>query len=164
MRELRPGQTVPFTVARKRRTTVDVTLADRPHGLSRRGRLDALVVVSNRGPVGFRAGPDGSLETVRGAGGLVTALRPLVDRHPVTWVASALSDADREVAAAGPRDERSASGSPFRLRFVAHDPDAYRLFYGVVANPVLWFVQHGLGARHDPAPTSPSPGATATSP
>jgi trehalose 6-phosphate synthase len=110
-----------------------------------------LVVVSNRGPVGFRAGPDGSLETVRGAGGLVTALRPLVDQHPVTWIASALGDADRKVAAAGPRDERSASGSPFRLRFVVHDPDAYRLFYGVVANPVLWFVQHGLWElKHDP--------------
>ena len=110
-----------------------------------------LVVVSNRGPVGFRHGADGSLETVRGAGGLVTALRPLVDRSAVTWVASAMSDADRSVAAQGARMERSAAGSRFRLRLVAHDPAVYRLFYGVVANPVLWFVQHGLwDLKHDP--------------
>jgi len=110
-----------------------------------------LVVVSNRGPVGFRRGADGSLTTVRGAGGLVTALRPLVDHGDVTWVASAMGDVERELAAAGPRDERSASGTPFRLTLVAHDPEAYRLFYGVVANPVLWFVQHGLwDLKHDP--------------
>ena len=109
-----------------------------------------LVVVSNRGPVGFRRGADGSPTTVRGAGGLVTALRPLVDHGDVSWVASAMGDVERELAAAGSRDERSAAGTPFRLTLVAHDLEAYRLFYGVVANPVLWFVQHGLwDLKHD---------------
>ena len=112
---------------------------------------EPLVVVSNRGPVGFRRGPGGELETFGGAGGLVTALRPLVDRHDVTWVASAMTDTDREVAASGRRLERSASGSPFALRLVPHDPEVYRLFYGVVANPVLWFVQHRLwNLKQDP--------------
>ena len=111
-----------------------------------------LVVVSNRGPVGFRRSAEGEPTTVRGAGGLVTALRPLVDRGDVTWVASAMGDVERELAAAGTREERSDAGTPFRLRLVAHDPEAYRLFYGIVANPVLWFVQHGLwGLKHDPA-------------
>jgi trehalose 6-phosphate synthase len=114
-------------------------------------RREPLVVVSNRGPVGFRTGPVGALETSGGAGGLVTALRPLVDRYDVTWVASAMSDADREVAASGRRMQRSASGLPFALRLVAHDADVYRLFYGVLANPVLWFVQHRLwNLKHDP--------------
>ena len=103
-----------------------------------------LVVVSNRGPVGFRRSTDGEVEEVRGAGGLVTALRPLVERGDVTWVASAMGEVERELAAGGPREERSASGTPFRLRLVTHEPEAYRQFYGVVANPVLWFVQHGL--------------------
>jgi trehalose 6-phosphate synthase len=112
---------------------------------------EPLVVVSNRGPVGFRRGANGALETVRGAGGLVTALRSLVDRDDVTWVASAMSAGDRGIAGQGARRERSAAGSPFRLRLVAHDPDVYRLFYGVVANPVLWFVQHGLwDLKHEP--------------
>lgn len=112
---------------------------------------DPLVLVSNRGPVGFRRAADGSLETVRGAGGLVAALSPLVDRHDVAWVASAMGDTEREVALEGPREERSEAGSSFRLRLVAHDPEAYRLFYTVLANPVLWFVQHGLwDLKHDP--------------
>ena len=109
--------------------------------MSRRRRL---VVVSNRGPLGYRQGADGSLETLRGAGGLVTALRPLVDSHEITWVASAMGDAERRLAAEGPRVERSAAGTAFTLRLVAHEPEAYRQYYGVIANPVLWFVQHGL--------------------
>jgi trehalose 6-phosphate synthase len=114
-------------------------------------RAKPLVLVSNRAPIGFSLGRDGALEAKRGAGGLVTALRSLVDRHDVTWVASAMSDADREVAARGARDERSAAGSSFRLRFVSHDPEVFRLFYGVVANPALWFVQHGLwDLKQDP--------------
>ena len=110
-----------------------------------------LVVVSNRGPVTHRRQPGGTLETVRGAGGLVAALAPLADRHEVAWVASAMGDADREVAEAGPRAVRSPSGAPVRLHLVAHAPEAYRLFYTVLANPVLWFVQHGLWSlKHDP--------------
>ncbi|HKY25571.1 MAG TPA: trehalose-6-phosphate synthase [Gaiella sp.] len=113
---------------------------------------EPLVVVSNRGPVGFRRAEDGTLSTVRGAGGLVTALRPLVDRGDVTWVASAMGDVERDLAGDGARDEVSAAGTPFRLRLVPHDPEAYRQFYGIVANPVLWFVQHGLWElMHDPA-------------
>jgi trehalose 6-phosphate synthase len=112
---------------------------------------DPLVVVSNRGPVGFRRERNGALETVRGAGGLVAALAPLVDRHDVAWVASALGDVDREVASEGVREERSEAGSPFRLRLVAHDPAEYELFYAVLANPVLWFVQHDLwDLKRDP--------------
>jgi trehalose 6-phosphate synthase len=112
---------------------------------------DPVVLVANRGPVGFRRTPDAGLTTVRGAGGLVTAIRPLVDRGDVTWVASAIGAAERELAAAGARDERSAAGTPYRLRLVEHDPEAYGLFYGVVANPVLWFLQHGLwDIKHDP--------------
>ena len=110
-----------------------------------------LVVVSNRGPVTHRREADGSVVAVRGAGGLVAALAPLADHPPVAWVASAMSDADREIAAAGAGDVRSESGAPMRLHLVAHEPDAYRLFYTVVANPVLWFVQHGLWElKHDP--------------
>jgi trehalose 6-phosphate synthase len=110
-----------------------------------------LVVVSNRGPVTHRHGTDGSLDAVRGAGGLVAALAPLAERHDLAWVASAMGEADREVAEAGPRDVLTASGAPLRLHLVAHAPEAYRLFYTVVANPVLWFVQHGLWAlKHDP--------------
>ena len=121
---------------------------------------EPLVVVSNRGPVTHRREPDGSIAAVRGAGGLVAALAPLADHRSVVWVASAMSDADREVAVEGPGDVRSESGAPVRLHLVAHEPEAYRLFYTVVANPVLWFVQHGLwDLKRDPDADLARPGA-----
>jgi trehalose 6-phosphate synthase len=58
-----------------------------------------------------------------------------------------MSDDDRIVAAEAPDgviDENSRSGSPFRLRLIAHDRDAFRGYYDVVANPMLWFIQHRL--------------------
>ena len=109
-----------------------------------------LIVVSNRGPIGYvREG--GERIARRGAGGLVTALAPLVSHHDVTWIASALSDEDRVVAAEGPVEATAPDGSRYRLRLVAHDPVAYDLYYHVVANPALWFVQHGLWElKHEP--------------
>jgi trehalose 6-phosphate synthase len=114
-------------------------------------RRKPLIIVSNRGPVGFRRGPHGAVEATRGAGGLVTALRPLVDRNDVTWVASAMGEVEREIAGGGLRTETSPSGTTFSLRLAAHDAEVYRLFYGGIANPVLWFVQHGLwDLKQDP--------------
>lgn len=103
-----------------------------------------LIVVSNRGPLAFARDAGGARVARRGAGGLVTALAPLVSHHDVTWIASALSDEDRAVAAEGALVETARDGSRYRLRLVAHRPSAYDLYYNVVANPALWFVQHGL--------------------
>jgi trehalose 6-phosphate synthase len=108
-----------------------------------------LIVVSNRGPVGFTRDPSGKRVARRGGGGLVTALRSLVSHHDVTWIASAISDEDREVAeeaGGGTIEERARDGSPYRLRLVAHGESAYDWYYNVVSNPVLWFVQHYLWA------------------
>jgi len=106
-----------------------------------------LIVVSNRGPVTFDRGADGSRVARRGGGGLVTALRSLVAMHDVTWIASAMTDEERVVAAesgGAAIDETARDGSPYRLRLVAHEPTAYDWFYNVVANPTLWFLQHYL--------------------
>lgn len=102
-----------------------------------------LIVVSNRGPISYGRG-GGERVAVRGAGGLVTALAPLVSHHDVTWIASAISAEDRVVAASGTVAETARDGSRYRLRLIAAPPSAYDLYYNVIANPVLWFVQHGL--------------------
>ena len=83
----------------------------------------------------------------RGGGGLVTAVDSLASAYDVTWIASAFSEEDASVAAeAGHRsfDETSRRESPFRLRLVVHDAAAYDRHYNVVANPMLWFIQHRL--------------------
>ena len=93
-----------------------------------------LIVVSNRGPVTFAR--DGTAR--RASGGLATALRSLLQYHDVTWIASAMSEGDRERA--GEVLEQDA----YRLKLVAHSPQAYDWYYNVVANPMLWFIQHSL--------------------
>ncbi|HEX5450145.1 MAG TPA: trehalose-6-phosphate synthase [Gaiellaceae bacterium] len=93
-----------------------------------------LIVVSNRGPVAYDRDAAGKRIEKRGAGGLVTALRGLVARHDVTWIASAISDEDRVVAREPATD----------VVLVAHDAASYRGYYDVIANPLLWFVQHEL--------------------
>ena len=106
-----------------------------------------LIVVSNRGPATYARASDGTRIARRGGGGLVTALRGFLDHHDVTWIASAMSSEDRVVASdnsGGAFDETSREGSPFRLRLVAHEAQAYDWFYNVVSNPTLWFIQHYL--------------------
>jgi trehalose 6-phosphate synthase len=102
-----------------------------------------LIVVSNRGPISFGRDDRGERTAQRGGGGLVTALRGLVTMHDVTWIASAISDEDRALAGEA-MYEAAPDGSPFRLRFVAHEEQAYDWHYNVVANPMLWFVHHRL--------------------
>jgi trehalose 6-phosphate synthase len=106
-----------------------------------------LIVVSNRGPVSFARDEAGNRVAGRGAGGLVTALRGLVSHHDVTWIASAMSEEDRLVAAeqdGEPIDEETSGGAPCRLRFVVNHPAAYDGYYRVVSNGTLWFIQHYL--------------------
>jgi len=88
---------------------------------------------------------------------VVTALGGLLAHHDVTWVASAMTDEDRAVAAEhdGSFVEETVDGASYRLRLVEHDPAAYHRFYNVLANPTLWFLQHylwGLGAAPDFGP------------
>jgi trehalose 6-phosphate synthase len=106
-----------------------------------------LIVVSNRGPVSYRCDADGTRSARRGGGGLVTALGPLVSRHDVTWIASAMTEEDHAVsgeAGGGAFEETGREGRPYRLRLVQHDPADYHHYYNVLANPVLWFLQHYL--------------------
>ncbi len=102
-----------------------------------------LVLVSNRGPVTFE--PDGRVR--RGTGGLVTALIGLASHRDVTWIASAMTEED--VLAAEEHDGRpfpvrAPGGGEYRVKLVASDPDAYDRFYNIIANPMLWFIQHYL--------------------
>lgn len=98
-----------------------------------------IVLVSNRGPVSFHHDDEGRLVSRRGAGGLVSGIGPLVTATGATWLAAAISEGDREAAAAG-----IVEADGFRVRLLALDPEVYRLAYDVVSNEVLWFAHHGL--------------------
>jgi trehalose 6-phosphate synthase len=105
-----------------------------------------LVIVSNRGPAEFERTEDGERVVRRGGGGLVTALSGLVAHRGSLWVASAMTAEDVAVS-------REANGSPviqeldgvtYEVLLVESDPVAFDRFYNVMANPILWFIQHYL--------------------
>ena len=101
----------------------------------------SIVVASNRGPVSFDHDEEGRLVAQRGAGGLVTALVGVLPGHDATWVAAAMTDGDREVAAGA---EAPDSGLPIRTRYVVVPSERYDGYYNEIANRTLWFAHHYL--------------------
>ena len=102
-----------------------------------------LVLVSNRGPVTF----DSDGNTVRGSGGLVTALTGLASHRDAIWIASAMNEYDAAVSRGNDGRAvavRSPAGGEYQVRLVVSDAEAYDRFYNVFANPMLWFIQHYL--------------------
>lgn len=104
------------------------------------------MVVAHRGPVTFIEA-NGRRVAERNGGGLVTALRDIIRNVEGTrFLCAANSEADRAVASLGwypvPFD-----GSTCLVRMLDIEPDAHHGFYGVIANPLLWFVQHYLWSQ-----------------
>ena len=99
------------------------------------------ILVSNRGPQDPR--DDGSFR--RGAGGVVTGLLTLAEAVDATWVACARTDAERRLAERSPEGLTvRLAGGKGKLHYAIPSPEQYELYYSVIANPVLWFIQHYL--------------------
>ena len=104
-----------------------------------------LIIVSNRGPAQFERDESGERTVRRGGGGLVTALSGLVSHRDALWIASAMTDEDVAVSEErGGPVELDLDGIDYRVLLVGSDPEAYDRFYNVIANPILWFIQHYL--------------------
>jgi trehalose 6-phosphate synthase len=96
-------------------------------------RQSSLVVVANRLPVDDSVAPDGACEWRRSPGGLVSALHPILQHAPATWVgwaggtdtAPALPDVDG-----------------VRMHTVALSEDDVRQHYEGFANATLWPLYH----------------------
>jgi trehalose 6-phosphate synthase len=129
-----------------------------------------VVLLSHRGPARFQRTASG-LTIKRGAGGLVTALMGLAEHlDDAVWVCAAATQADADVAteheghsveiAFDPQPQLVDAddddpGPTINVRYVDVDPDRHDAFYTQIANPLLWFVQHGLyGLASDPTITA----------
>jgi trehalose 6-phosphate synthase len=102
-----------------------------------------MMLVTHRGPYRFSVRDDGSFAAHRGAGGLVSAMLPLVQRDDIgetpSWVAAAIDEGDRAAVAAG-----AATVPGLDLHLLDLDPALHRMHYDVISNAVLWFLHHGL--------------------
>jgi trehalose 6-phosphate synthase len=101
-----------------------------------------VVIVSNRGPFSFKRDANGAFRVERGAGGLVTALGALAEKHDVLWVAAAMDEDDRAWVDEQPDGAQQVEG--ISLRLLKPDEEAYQGYYNVISNPLLWFIQHQL--------------------
>ncbi|MEU6348636.1 trehalose-6-phosphate synthase [Streptomyces sp. NPDC047072] len=95
-----------------------------------------VLVASNRGPVSYAVGDDGTLNAKRGGGGLVSGLSAIGPEAGALWVCSALSDGDREVVRQGVGEDG--------VRMLPIPADVHADAYNGIANSVLWFVHHLL--------------------
>ena len=107
-------------------------------------------MASNRGPVSYQFDADGSLAGQRGGGGMIAgvteglvALGPEAD---VTWICTALSDADRVAAALQRAAARAGvhEEGGIRVQMLDIPPGIFERAYNNVANSALWFVHHLL--------------------
>ena len=105
-----------------------------------------LVIVSNRGPAQFERSDAGERLVQRGGGGLVTALTGLVAHRGALWIASAMTDEDIAVSREHEGEPVSVEldGVDYQVLMVESDAEAYERFYNIIANPILWFIQHYL--------------------
>ncbi|MFB7047740.1 trehalose-6-phosphate synthase [Streptomyces microflavus] len=92
-----------------------------------------VLVASNRGPITYTLGEDGTLDAKRGGGGLVSGLSAVDDK---LWVCAALGNGDREAV-------RRGVGEP-GVRMLDIDAEVHADAYNGIANSVLWFVHHLL--------------------
>ena len=106
------------------------------------------IIVANRAPLvlhqadPYRNTPE---RLVKGAGGLVTAMTSLAAATDAVWVAIARDASDRTLAERGDPAELTADdGTTVKVAFVEPASQAYDLYYNVISNPLLWFIQHYL--------------------
>ncbi|RYD49147.1 MAG: trehalose-6-phosphate synthase, partial [Verrucomicrobiaceae bacterium] len=100
------------------------------------------IVVSNREPFVHEKRADGSVECVRPASGMATALHPIMMASGGTWVAQGTGTADRQSV-----DENDSLMVPpenpsYKLRRVWLDAELERGFYYGLSNEGLWPLCH----------------------
>jgi trehalose 6-phosphate synthase len=105
-------------------------------------RGESIVVIANREPFRHDRAADGGIDVKRSAGGLVTALEPVIQACSGVWVAHGNGTADRVVV-----ERRDGLGVPpasplYRLRRVWLSAAEERGYYGGFANEGLWPLCH----------------------
>ncbi|WP_128984999.1 alpha,alpha-trehalose-phosphate synthase (UDP-forming) [Streptomyces roseicoloratus] len=101
--------------------------------------MASVLLASNRGPVSYSVRDDGTLDTRRGGGGLVSGLSAVSSQGSAgetLWVCAALGDGDREAVRRGVAEPG--------VRMLDIDPETYADAYNGIANSVLWFLHHHL--------------------
>ncbi len=101
-----------------------------------------LIIAANRGPVTFERDENGALTHQRGEGGLVTALLGMCRHTDATWIGCARTEGDAEFATGAIK--LGEDGRTMQVDFLTPEASVYDAYYNVIANPLLWFLQHSM--------------------
>ncbi len=120
-------------------------------GSNRRRGGGRLVIASNRLPVVLRRDPAGAWQVAPAAGGLVTALDPVMRKRGGRWMGwPGASDVGVEELTTAL--DRSADRPPYELEAIELSETDRDLFYRGFSNEVLWPLFHGFPGRCQPNP------------
>ena len=101
-----------------------------------------IIIASNRGPIKNIEDEQGNIVQEKGSGGLITGLSGALQYIDATWISCAQTPQDVEF------DEGYTSligsESDIHVKFINPDAEAYEGYYNVIANPLIWFLQHSM--------------------
>lgn len=107
---------------------------------------DRIIIVSNRLPVVIKKNEQGRVTVEKGAGGLVTAMAPVLTNRNGTWVGwPGYADESGITPAVMEALESSAAG--YRIRPVLLNESEYKLYYEGFSNSILWPLFHGFSDK-----------------
>ncbi|HXE58214.1 MAG TPA: trehalose-6-phosphate synthase [Gemmatimonadales bacterium] len=118
------------------------TTTGRARSRSRRSTREPLILLSNREPFEHNRGGDGELSITRPAGGLTSALQPLMASRGGTWVAWGSGSADFDVTDDGDTVRVPPERPRYRLRRIRLTPEEVQAYYVESANRALWPLCH----------------------
>jgi len=105
-----------------------------------------LIIVSNRLPFVIGQDENGNFKRVSSAGGLVTALTPLVIKSNGYWIGWAGKDSSQSLEIPESTDPTSISHElkSSQIVRVSYNEETYKLFYNGMCNASLWPLLHSL--------------------
>ncbi len=106
-----------------------------------------VIVVANREPFSHERGPDGQIQVVRPASGLVTALEPVMEACSGTWIAHGGGAADRETVDRHDRIPVPPGAPTYNLRRIWLSPEEEQGYYLGLSNEGIWPLCHQAHTR-----------------
>jgi len=117
------------------------------HTLNRYLRGERVVIVANREPYVHQRGPDGSIQVLHPASGLVTALEPVMRACSGVWIAHGSGSADRDTVDNAGRVRVPPGEECYVIRRVWLTEQQEEGYYYGFSNEGLWPLCHNAHAR-----------------
>ena len=87
---------------------------------------------------------DNEIKSRMGNGGLVSTLKPLMEKVKATWVAATTNPLDNDIAVQYKNEHVPITGNnpDFNVEFLTIDSKEYNDYYNTISNSVLWYIHH----------------------